>query len=248
MKLDDKNLQKYFDLAYPNVHGFTQTTFIKALDYLNKVKINKKGGVAEIGVYQGKSFLALNALVKDELSYAVDVFDSHVSEGSMYPNPPLYDTFISNIKKYDKNKGKNVVTMKGDSMVLDFESTIPPKSLRYFSVDGGHSATITHNDLCVAEKFIADDGVVFVDDICHPCWLGVMEGVLKYLLFSPNSRLVPFALGGNKLFMCTRERRDYYVEHMSKYEYAENFKTRGAEHPFFGFKITLFNITQQYIP
>ena len=92
--------------------------------------------------------------------------------------------------------------------------SIPEGSMRYISVDGGHTKVHALNDLRLAEKYIADGGVVILDDILHPHWLGVMDGLVEYLSTHPT--LVPFAIGHNKLFLCKYSYHKKYLETAQK--------------------------------
>ena len=86
--------------------------------------------------------------------------------------------------------------------------------MRYFSIDGGHTKTHTLNDLKLAEKYVSDTGIVILDDITHPHWLGVMDGLVEYLRTFPT--LVPFAIGHNKLFLCKYPYHSKYLEVVEK--------------------------------
>jgi hypothetical protein len=70
----------------------------------------------------------------------------------------------------------------------------------FFSVDGGHTAELTENDIRVAEASVADDGVVAVDDVFNERWPSVMLGLGRYL-GDGSPVLVPCAIGGGKVFL-----------------------------------------------
>ena len=48
-------------------------------------------------------------------------------------------------------------------------------------MDGGHTGLLTYSDVCLASNSIIDGGLVIVDDITHPGWLGVRDGVGRFL-------------------------------------------------------------------
>ena len=50
-----------------------------------------------------------------------------------------------------------------------------------FQIDGGHTSILTYSDLCLISNSLMDGGVVTVDDITHPGWLGVRDGTLRFL-------------------------------------------------------------------
>ncbi len=81
-------------------------------------------------------------------------------------------------------------------------------SVRFFSVDGGHTSAIVEHDMQTAQDSLVDGGVVFVDDVFNEYWPGVGEGTLRYL--DKPSSLVPFAIGFNKVLLTQREFADEY--------------------------------------
>jgi len=249
MKLSNKYAQKYWSVGIGYVNGFTQNPFVKAVDYFDTIyKDSIDGGIAEIGVYHGQSFILLNQFVdKSQTSYAFDVFDASHSEGDLYPVPATEKKFKHNLTTYDfRNHGKNVLTVKGDTTKLNIRDIIEENSIRYFSVDGAHGAAATESDLNIAAWSLKEDGVIFVDDIMHPCWAGVLEGTLSFL--KENSSIVPFALGGNKLFLCHDKYQKAYLDHMCQYKERTYFPVKGTpEFDWFGHKIALFNIIKQHV-
>jgi hypothetical protein len=80
---------------------------------------------------------------------------------------------------------------------------------------GGHSVRHTINDLQLANVLTSHAGVVFLDDILNYHWLGVIEGIVKYLLLEPT--LVPFAIGHNKLLLCKLSYYDRYFKAMNAF-------------------------------
>jgi hypothetical protein len=120
--------------------------------------------------------------------------------------------FEDNLKNLDRHAGSNTKIIMGDSTdsALNLVNTLGPGSMRYISIDGGHTAEHAINDLKIAEQLVANEGVVVLDDIMHYCWLGVIEGAVKYL--SQHPTLVPFAIGQNKLWMCKWSYHKKYLE------------------------------------
>jgi hypothetical protein len=90
-----------------------------------------------------------------------------------------------------------------------------PGMFRLISIDGGHTAAHTFNDLVLAEQLVSDGGVVFVDDILHQDWMGVMEGVVKYRLHSAGV-LVPFLITANKMVLSKATHLGTYLEFFAK--------------------------------
>ena len=71
---------------------------------------------------------------------------------------------------------------------------------RLFSVDGGHTAVCTANDIGLSEASTIGDGIVIVDDYFNPSWPDVSVGVAQYIRLD-TSALRPFAISPNKLYL-----------------------------------------------
>mmetsp|Transcript_36925 Transcript_36925/g.116143 ORF Transcript_36925/g.116143 Transcript_36925/m.116143 type:complete len:262 (-) Transcript_36925:31-816(-) len=71
---------------------------------------------------------------------------------------------------------------------------------RMVSVDAGHTAPLTFNDLEVAACSLARGGIVILDDFFHPHWAGVTEGMFQFLA-EGRVKLHPFLECHGKLFM-----------------------------------------------
>jgi hypothetical protein len=188
------------------VQGWTSDKLFDTVDLIDKSGINRKGGVAEIGVHHGKFYILLNQVVSElDTSYAIDVFGmQHLNidksgEGNEF-------IFRQNLKEYDRHKGENTRILCMDS--LSFTNQIPDTSLKFVSIDGGHTVEHTINDLKIAERLITNEGVIILDDIMGVYWCGVTEGYIKYSMTHPT--IVPFAMGHNKLYLCKLSHYQYY--------------------------------------
>jgi hypothetical protein len=208
----NENLAKYRTNGFDAVEGWCDTKLFDTINLMDQVDINKKGGCCEIGVHHGKLYILLNQVIsKDETSYAVDVFDNqslnidNSGKGSLH-------AFKNNLSNYDAQRGANTSIIIGDSTdpALKLEETIGLGSLRFMSIDGGHTTEHTLNDLHLANKLIANEGVVILDDVMHYHWLGVIEGVTKFLSTYPT--LVPFAIGHNKLYLSKLSFHRFYFD------------------------------------
>jgi hypothetical protein len=229
MELNNPFLRQYRDIGYRTINGFVDEHHLYFLDFLDSLDINKKGGVAEIGVHHGKFYIPLNALVERDFSsyvpsYAIDVFeDQHLNiDNSGRGNQELFE---KNLHEYDRYQGENTIIIKGDSTDSRqrLTSVIDPGSLKFISVDGGHTAAHALNDLKISNEIISNEGVVIVDDFLHSCWLGVTEGVVEFLRTKPT--LVPFAFGKNKLYMCKLSYVEYYKSKMMNYPFRNDHWT-----------------------
>jgi hypothetical protein len=197
---------------FDSVEGWANRKLFNVIDTLDSCGINRKGGVLEIGVHHGKFYILLNHTTDSlDTSYAVDVFGlQHLN----IDKSGLGDRFCfeRNLRDFDKHKGENTRIFEMDSLSLT--NQIPDSSLRFISIDGGHTVEHTMYDLKLAERLVANEGVVILDDIMGEYWCGVTEGYIKYALTYPS--LVPFAMGLNKLFLCKLSHQAHYFEIMKK--------------------------------
>jgi len=228
-----KLIDQYYNDGFKNIHGWCNNELYNILNLLDKAEINKNGGCLEIGIHHGKFYCLLNSLVDEkETSIAIDIFSNqHLNiDSSGYGN---LEIFKDNLVKYDVHKGKNTKILNFDSTDIKLCKELEKYAgcFKLISIDGGHTAEHTISDLKLANTMINNEGIVFIDDILHPHWLGVLEGTVKFLEHKPT--LVPFALGSNKLLLCKLSYHSYYYGLFSR------SSLRKDEKMFFGHKIII---------
>lgn len=166
------------------------------------------GGIAEIGVHHGKLFILLYLLSQGaEKAVAVDLFEDQHLNIDQSGSGDLA-RFRRNLERHADSR--RLVLHKGNSMELTgaVMTRLAEGPLRFFSVDGGHTADITAHDLETAEASIAEGGIIVIDDVFNEQWPGVSDGVHRFFERRPN--LVPFAIGANKTYFCRPSHRDIY--------------------------------------
>ncbi|MEM6677309.1 MAG: class I SAM-dependent methyltransferase [Pseudomonadota bacterium] len=156
------------------------------------------GGIAEIGVHHGKSFIALGlAAEAHDALIAIDCFEDQAAnvDFSGYGDRAAFE---ANLANWMPERAVRIETL--DSLTLrGQEAAYGLADLRFFSVDGSHTREATLNDLQVADTALGPDGVCALDDLLNHHWLGVITGLFDYLN-GPHG-LVPAVLVPNKLFM-----------------------------------------------
>lgn len=168
------------------------------------------GNVCEIGVHHGRYFIALaTGLMPSERGVAIDLFeDQHENiDNSGHGNRAVFEHHVSRFLNPNC-----IVVMKANSTRLEPSEIIRHGDVRFFSIDGGHTESITENDLRLAEKCISADGVVAVDDIINVSWTGVLGGVARYL--QRDAGLVAFAMPPQKLLLCRPGRVEFYRNYL----------------------------------
>jgi hypothetical protein len=155
------------------------------------------GGICEIGVHRGKSFLAMTiAAPAGDTKLAIDVFDlQDLNEDGKSVGAKA--AFEHHLDEWDVS---GVDVMQGSSLELAAQGFLDggPR-FRLFSVDGGHGAKYVRNDLDLAESTLVRGGIVAADDVFNQHWLGVCTGFFEYL--HAGGQLRPFALIPNKLLL-----------------------------------------------
>jgi hypothetical protein len=166
-------------------------------------RLGTPGDIAEIGVWRGKSFLALAACARPgERLVAIDPFGA----GDPLAQRPDLDiapygtdykaTFLANLARYFPAVQPEIIEAPSATFAND-PSTLG--TLRFLSIDGGHSRAQTLNDLRLAEACLTEQGVCWLDDVFNGAWAGVVSGLFAYLDSTPG--LQPVALFPNKLVL-----------------------------------------------
>lgn len=206
-------LSQYQSTGHNEIEGWMGAGLFPVLRVCQMVQeaVDEKGGAVEIGIHHGQFFIALNQLCKpDEPSLAIDVFDAQNLnvDGSGCGS---LKKFKENLGRYCVHKGSNVRIVAADSTALGASDVLNELSMmrpRLFSVDGGHTVRHVVSDLSLAAECVSRFGVIFVDDFLNPHWLGVAEGVCRYLSHAPH--VLPFAINSNKLLLCRAPSYEYY--------------------------------------
>ena len=203
------------------VSGFLYDGALSIIRSINDAQqlMNIRGNICEIGVHHGKLFIPLYLFARsDENAVAVDIFEKqelnvdHSGRGDL-------DSFINNLETYTRNIDR-VKIIKEDSTRIgaDDIKKAAGGEIRLFSVDGGHLPHITEHDLHTASGAICEGGVIMLDDYFHEAWPGVSEGTTRFFFSNKNPRIVPFAIGGNKVFFTTKDYADRYIDYLLKYD------------------------------
>lgn len=218
----------YAEIDYPDglrrIDGWFDKHVIILLLVIDDVqaKNNITGNVGEIGVWQGRSFIPLMHLVRqDECALAMDCFELYQfnldnSGGNM---PKLLEMFTNNVKAYCSNFDVLRV-IKGNSLELSSHDYLGKmengKGFRIFSIDGCHEAQATIIDMKNVCECLVPGGVIEIDDYFNPSWPGVSEGVNAFMRENPN-RLKPFFIGWNKVFFTHTEYAQLYSDMFKKF-------------------------------
>jgi len=186
---------------YPHVEGWLHLEALGFTSYFaDRFLSDSVFDSLEIGVHHGKFLIGIENLTPPEgRCLAVDVFSQQDLNIDQSGSGSL-KIFTSNYKKYAVNP-KRVVPMEEDSLNLDTQALGKGK-FGIVSIDGGHTERHTVADLKTAQDLISDKGLVILDDILNQDWTGVVSGACSFFSSPLATRLIPFAIGFDKLFCC----------------------------------------------
>lgn len=174
-----------------------------------------RGAVGEIGIHHGRLFILLAlTLGAGEKGFAIDIFDHQDlnPDGSGFGDEAA---FRANMARFQVDADA-VAVIKGSSTDIHWPDVVHAAALpngmraRLFSIDGGHTAELTANDLAIADDGLAPEGVIILDDYFNPEFPAVSEGLARYLIANPG-RLLPFAIGDNKVMLARPDQAAKYV-------------------------------------
>lgn len=206
--MTDTALAHYRAGAFNKVTGWVSEEAIDALQLVSEYHDNQRisGDALEIGVFQGRFFLALMAALRgNETAVAVDIFDDQTLNIDLSgQGSGLRLAFSQNVQKFAAMPDMARM-IEADSMCVRPEAIRAQSStgaFRLISIDGGHTAEHVMNDLSLASQLVSPGGVVFLDDFHSPHWPGVFEGFIRFMMYA-NRNLAPVMFGGNKLLLTT---------------------------------------------
>jgi hypothetical protein len=202
---DRQALERYARHGHRTVEGWLLPAAVALVRALAEAQARQGvgGPVVEIGVHHGRLFLLLHLLAgADERSVAYDLFEAQDEnvDGSGRGDRAAFE---ANLRRHAGDGAARVRIRAVNSLRLSVEGIVADAGgrPRLVSVDGGHTAGITANDLRLAEGALCEGGLIVLDDVFNEAWPGVAEGTCAHL--AAGSALVPVAIGGNKVVFTT---------------------------------------------
>ena len=184
---------------YPHVKGWLNPAVLRFTKYFVDRFLIGDFDSLEIGVHQGKFFLGIENLTPVAgRCIAADVFSMQELniDDSGRGNKEIFD---SNVKEWAVAP-QRVIALEVDSLdISPIELGI--NKFGIISIDGGHTRSHTFNDLKIAQDLITSNGLIVLDDILNQDWCGVITGALDFFNSGSATRIVPIAIGFNKLFI-----------------------------------------------
>ena len=193
-------LERYCGTGNRAVEGWLAHGAISALCSLAQAQrgLGIEGPVCEIGVHHGRLFILLHLLsARDERSLAIDLFeaqDENVDRSGKGSREHLMD----NLRTHGCDLGRIELLAENSlrltaTRIVELCRGMP----RLFSIDGGHTAEATHNDMMLANEAVCDGGLVILDDFFNSAWPAVSEGACAFMRRA-EAQLLPVAITANK--------------------------------------------------
>jgi hypothetical protein len=198
---DEAAWRSYAARGYRRVPGWLEPPaieiFAAALRHQERAGI--RGAVCEIGSHLGRTLILLHLLSRPgELAVGIDRYE-------------LQDEATGKERKrrllaYATRHGGDTARIRlhtCDSTELGATELIGICGARprLVSIDAGRSADAVASDLALARDVVTPGGIISITDVFREAWPEVAEGCCRFM--AGNPALVPFALGGNKLFFTT---------------------------------------------
>lgn len=186
--------EKYAASGHKKVHGWLATPDALAIVKLARAQ-TISGGAAEIGVHHGRLFILLHLLTTGP-SVAVDLFESQEgnTDGSGCGSR---EALMRNVARFGDQGRVRVIAENSLKLTARDIWAAAGGPARIFSVDGGHTAECTYNDLTLAADATQPGSLVILDDYFNPFWPAVSEGAVQFLT-EHKDELQPVYIGANK--------------------------------------------------
>ena len=224
-------LDAYAKNGHQRVEGWLLPMAIEAICGLADLQqeMGIHGPACEIGVHHGRLFLLLHLLtVPPERSVAFDLFEMQ-DENVDGSGKGSRDALMQNLRAHGCDLSR-VEVVTENSLRLTPERIVslcggPP---RLFSIDGGHTAEATRNDLVLADRTVCDGGLVVLDDYFNSSWPGVSEGTCTFVR-EDRERLLPVAITSNKfIFAAGQEQAAAYRQRWLEKGFGPHVATTGS--------------------
>jgi hypothetical protein len=162
------------------------------------------GSVAELGVHHGRFTGALYVTATEtEKLIAADLFEEFQSQNVDVSGFGNKQAFLEGLQSYGLSESDLHVLHTGstEDIPFDWYQRANFEPFRLISVDAGHTAGLTFNDLEIAFCNALRGGIVILDDFFHNLWPGVTEGFFQFAAMGPVKSVYPFLRCEGKSFV-----------------------------------------------
>jgi hypothetical protein len=181
-------IDRYLTEGYAAVPGMSSRFAAAICGHVvrRQTELGIAGGVAEIGAFEGRFFIALAlGLADGEHAYGFDTFD--------WPDEGVIDRFRENCERHGLAPERFTAVKRDSRTVKDgaaLKSLIGEAPVRFFHIDGDHGLDSLAHDLALAHAALHPQGVICLDDMLHPEFPFLIVAVHAYLQAHPEMRLL----------------------------------------------------------
>lgn len=175
--------------------------------------------VGEIGVHHGAYWVAVAATARyaDRL-FACDLFEGGQALNAGRSGRGDLPRFMASARASLGEIEADWLTVVRASSLRLFDDDVraalaPLPPFRFLSVDGSHSEPVAFSDLRWAASRLAPGGIIALDDIANPSWVGVYRAVRTFFHVYDREygRLRPLLLTRKKLYLTTSSHHAAYL-------------------------------------
>jgi hypothetical protein len=239
--MTSRTVERYLNRGMRSVEGWLDPFSARVIARISQFqRLHGIGGSSgEIGVHHGKLWFILHlTAAPDEHCFAIDLFSEQERnvDGSGRGN---LERFEANLRRHSREAGNVHIwqTSSLDVSAIDLVHRIG--RTRLFSIDGGHSAECTINDLLIADGASMATGVVVLDDYFNPHWPGVSCGAADYFARA-DATLRPFAITPNKIFLARPAHHEFYRAELSRLYGSTEFFDKSSS--MFGHTVDIYGV------
>lgn len=176
------------------------------------------GTVAELGVHHGRFTGTLFVTAREtEKLLAADLFEDLQYQNIDVSGYGNKQAFLRGLQSYGLQESDLHLIHTGSTEDLPFDWHIQKdfEPFRLISVDAGHTAGLTFNDLEVAFCNSLRGAIVILDDFFHNLWPGVTEGFFQFAGMGPIEGVYPFLRCEGKAFVTNdKSMHEQYIQAM----------------------------------
>jgi hypothetical protein len=187
------------------VHGWLDTPAALAIVALARSQ-KISGGACEIGVHHGRLFTLLHLLTEGP-SVAIDLFDAQ-EDNLDHSGCGSKDMLLRNVARFGDIGRVRIIPSNSLTVNAGQILQLAEGPLRLFSVDGGHGAEVTYNDMRLALETTRQGALIVLDDYFNSGWPGVSEGACQFM--REQRGFSPVLIVGNKFIFAHGDASPYF--------------------------------------
>jgi hypothetical protein len=222
-------VDRYLAEGYAGVPGMSSrfAAAVTARILAIQSELGVKGGIAEIGTFEGRFFIAMAlALQPGEKAVGIDLFD--------WPTAAVQDRFHANCRAWGLPEASRATLVADSRRLRPDEVTAPAGGpVRLFHVDGEHSRAALTRDLDLARACIGEGGLIVLDDMLHPGYPTLMVAVQAWLQANPDMVVLAVIdretiVAATKFVLCPKAWFKIYEERLLE-AFRDNIWPMGAD-------------------